>query len=58
VLTKASGIQYAKANGLKVVAIDGGPDKEALCTRLGADVVIDFLQSKVSHKNPQLPFFE
>jgi D-arabinose 1-dehydrogenase-like Zn-dependent alcohol dehydrogenase len=33
--------------GLKVVAIDGGPAKEALCTKLGADKVIDFTQEKV-----------
>lgn len=33
--------------GLKVIAIDGGPAKEALCTKLGADKVIDFTQEKV-----------
>ncbi|KKA18311.1 Alcohol dehydrogenase [Rasamsonia emersonii CBS 393.64] len=30
-------IQYAKAKGLKVLGIDGGEDKGALCTKLGAD---------------------
>lgn len=40
-------IQYAKAMGLRVVAIDGGKDKGDLCKRLGADIFLDFTQSKV-----------
>ncbi|KAJ9606754.1 hypothetical protein H2200_008763 [Cladophialophora chaetospira] len=37
-------IQYAKAMGLKVVAIDGGsPDKEAFCRKMGADAFVDFM---------------
>lgn len=35
-------IQYAKAMGFRVVAIDGGKDKQELCTRLGAEAFIDF----------------
>ena len=34
-------IQYAKAMGLHVAAVDLGPEKTALARRLGADVVID-----------------
>lgn len=33
-------VQYAKALGFKVIAIDGGEEKEALCKKLGADVFI------------------
>jgi NADPH2:quinone reductase len=36
-----AGIQLGKAAGARVIAVAGGPDKTALCTRLGADVVID-----------------
>lgn len=39
-------IQYAVAMGLRVVAIDGGDDKEKLCTDLGAEVFIDFTKTK------------
>ena len=46
-------IQYGKAMGLKVVAIDGGPaadgsmsSKESLCMNLGADVFLDFTKEK------------
>jgi alcohol dehydrogenase, propanol-preferring len=36
-------IQYAKALGLNVVAIDGGsPEKEDFCRKMGADVFVDF----------------
>ncbi|OAP60676.1 hypothetical protein AYL99_05678 [Fonsecaea erecta] len=36
-------IQYAKALGLKVLAIDGGSaEKEQFCTKMGADVFVDF----------------
>lgn len=38
-------IQYAKAMGAHVVAIDGPQsEKEAFCASLGADVYIDFSQ--------------
>jgi hypothetical protein len=33
-------VQYAKALGLKCIAIDGGEEKEALCKKLGADIFI------------------
>jgi NADPH-dependent curcumin reductase CurA len=39
-------IQYAKAQGLKVLGIDGGEDKAALCAKLGADAFIDFTKTK------------
>jgi Zn-dependent alcohol dehydrogenases len=32
------GTQYAKAMGLRVIAIDGGEDKKAMCEQLGAEV--------------------
>jgi propanol-preferring alcohol dehydrogenase len=34
-------IQYAKAMGLHVVAVDLGPEKMALARKLGAEIVID-----------------
>ncbi|KAK6434889.1 hypothetical protein LTR95_008927 [Oleoguttula sp. CCFEE 5521] len=36
------GIQYAKAMGMRVIAIDGGAAKSKLCTSLGAEHYIDF----------------
>ncbi|RMZ88821.1 hypothetical protein DV736_g3947, partial [Chaetothyriales sp. CBS 134916] len=39
-------VQYAKAMGMRVIAIDGGPEKEALCKKLGAEVYIDFKTTK------------
>jgi propanol-preferring alcohol dehydrogenase len=39
-------IQYAKAMGLRVLAIDGGDDKDKLCKDLGAEVFIDFMKTK------------
>nr|BAN45670.1 alcohol dehydrogenase [Cyberlindnera jadinii] len=39
-------IQYAKAMGLRVLAIDGGEDKGTLCKELGAEVFVDFTKSK------------
>ncbi|KAM4067562.1 alcohol dehydrogenase groES-like domain-containing protein [Hirsutella rhossiliensis] len=38
-------IQYARALGLDVIAIDGGDEKRKLCLELGAAVFIDFLTS-------------
>lgn len=32
--------QYAKAMGLRVIAIDGGDEKKALCESMGAEVII------------------
>jgi len=37
----SAGIQLAKAAGARVIAVAGGPEKGALCTELGADLVID-----------------
>ena len=34
-------VQLAKSKGATVIAICGGPEKAALCRRLGADVVLD-----------------
>lgn len=39
-------VQYAKAMGMRVVAIDGGAEKKALCEKLGADAFIDFQTTK------------
>ncbi|KAI5865626.1 alcohol dehydrogenase [Durotheca rogersii] len=39
-------IQYAKVQGLKVLAIDGGQEKGKMCEKLGADVYVDFTATK------------
>jgi alcohol dehydrogenase, propanol-preferring len=39
-------IQYAKARGLRVIAIDGGEEKRKLCESLGADKWVDFRETK------------
>jgi len=39
-------IQYARVRGLRVIAIDSGEDKAKLCKELGAEVWIDFKESK------------
>lgn len=39
-------VQYARAMGMRVIAIDGGEHKRELCTRLGAEVFIDFQTTK------------
>jgi NADPH2:quinone reductase len=36
-----AGIQLGKAAGARVIAVAGGTEKGALCTELGADVVVD-----------------
>ena len=36
-----AGIQLGKAAGARVIAVAGGPEKVALCTALGADLVVD-----------------
>ncbi|KAM5451749.1 alcohol dehydrogenase [Microsporum audouinii] len=38
--------QYAKAMGLRIIAIDGGDEKRELCQQLGAEAYIDFKTSK------------
>ncbi|KAF4963057.1 hypothetical protein FSARC_8909 [Fusarium sarcochroum] len=39
-------IQYAKAMGLRVTALDGGEEKRKVCTELGADTFVDFKTSE------------
>ncbi|KAF5007858.1 hypothetical protein FDECE_5773 [Fusarium decemcellulare] len=39
-------IQYAKAMGLHVIALDGGDEKRKVCTELGADTFVDFTSSQ------------
>ena len=36
------GLQYAKAMGMRVIAIDGGEEKSSLCKDLGAEEYLDF----------------
>jgi len=40
------GTQYAKAMGMRVIAVDGGEEKAKLCKDLGAEQYIDFTQVK------------
>ncbi|OCK79804.1 alcohol dehydrogenase [Lepidopterella palustris CBS 459.81] len=39
-------VQYAKAMGMRVIAIDGGDAKRNLCLKLGAEEFIDFTTTK------------
>ncbi len=39
-------VQYARARGLRVIAIDTGDEKAKLCKDLGAEAWIDFKTSK------------
>lgn len=39
-------VQYAKAMGMRVIAIDGGDAKRDLCKKLGAEEFIDFQKTK------------
>ncbi|KAK0203873.1 chaperonin 10-like protein [Desarmillaria ectypa] len=39
-------VQYARTRGLRVIAIDSGAEKKKLCLSLGAEVWIDFKESK------------
>lgn len=39
-------IQYARAMGYRVLAIDTGAEKEKLCKKLGAEVFVDFRTTK------------
>ena len=40
------GVQYAKAMGMQVIAVDGGSEKEEMCKKIGADHFIDFMKVK------------
>lgn len=46
-------VQYATAMGLRVIAIDGGEEKKAACTKLGAEHFVDFTTSKDVVKDVQ-----
>jgi len=39
-------LQYAKAMGVRTIAIDGGEDKRVHCGKLGAGTYIDFMTTK------------
>ncbi|KAJ5647478.1 hypothetical protein N7490_003850 [Penicillium lividum] len=39
-------MQYAKAMGLRVIAIDGGDEKRAMCEQLGSEAYVDFTKSQ------------
>ncbi|KAJ3508083.1 hypothetical protein NM208_g15873 [Fusarium decemcellulare] len=39
-------VQYAKAMGMRVIAVDGGKEKGQMCRDLGAEVFIDFRECK------------
>lgn len=39
-------VQYAKAMGMRVIAVDGGDEKRDLCKKLGAEAFIDFTTTK------------
>jgi propanol-preferring alcohol dehydrogenase len=38
--------QYAKAMGIRVVAVDGGDEKRAMCEALGTETFVDFTKSE------------
>ncbi|KAM0792591.1 hypothetical protein ACM66B_005252 [Microbotryomycetes sp. NB124-2] len=40
------GIQYGKAMGIRVIAVDTGADKQKMCLELGAEAFIDFKTSQ------------
>jgi len=43
-------VQYAKAMGLRTIAIDSGDEKKQVCTQLGAEVFVDFAKEDVVAK--------
>ncbi|KAK8219400.1 alcohol dehydrogenase [Zalaria obscura] len=45
--------QYAKAMGLRTIAIDTGDDKEKMCSELGSYAFVDFAKSKNVVKDVQ-----
>lgn len=40
------GVMYAKAMGMRVIAIDGGNDKGEMCKRIGAEHFVDFMETE------------
>lgn len=45
--------QYAKAMGLRIIAIDGGEEKKEMCVKLGAEAYVDFTTSSDLVKDVQ-----
>lgn len=39
-------MQYAKAMGMRVLAVDGGEEKGRLCAELGAERYLDYTQTE------------
>jgi propanol-preferring alcohol dehydrogenase len=39
-------VQYARARGLRVIAVDSGAEKRKLCEELGAEVWVDFKETE------------
>ena len=50
-----AGIQLGKAAGARVIAVAGGPEKAALCTALGADLVVDHTRRTSSRRSSPPP---
>ncbi|PVI02505.1 GroES-like protein [Periconia macrospinosa] len=46
-------LQYAKAMGLRTIAIDTGDEKRDMCTKLGAEAFVDFAKSSNVVKDVQ-----
>lgn len=40
------GVMYAKAMGMRVIAIDGGKEKGDMCKSIGAEHFVDFMETK------------
>lgn len=40
------GVQIAKAMGFRVIGIDGGDEKKALCMKLGCEFFVDFTKTE------------
>ncbi len=45
--------QYAKAMGLRIIAVDAGDEKKEMCQKLGADEFVDFSKSSDVVKDVQ-----
>lgn len=50
----AAAVQLGKAIGARVIAVAGGPDKEAFCRSIGADEVIDHRAEDISEAAKKL----
>lgn len=49
-------VQYAVAQSLRVIAVDSGADKKALCASYGVDTFLDFKVSRSLLSSPRLYF--